>query len=368
MISSSLFKPKNLTKYFLLSCIIWTLSSCKGGASSSDPSEGGGGGGGASCANWGASWTDRNAAIAAGTVDIQGVRIASDSKIFAFGSTGLVSSSVTNGAAWTDLRPVLNTAGNTIFDIAVGPNGAFLAGANGSLWVSLDGAATWTNRSAVAGVGGAVFVLGAAMSSTGGMVASGTSGYLRVSADNGATWIDHNTAAGSLTKSLESVAVDSLGRIYVVGSAGFIKRYDGDWQNPQPTDWVNLNANIGTIRTWIRSIQISSNDTIVIAGDSGVAATSSDAGATWIDLSADLATAGVHLWGASVDSSNRAVVVGSNGFIKTNSDLGSASWIDRNAAIGSIATILMGTAIGPNGDLAVVGFNGAVYTSPCAAQ
>lgn len=303
-----------------------------------------------------------------------GIAVDASKNIFVVGqgptSGWAVTKSTNSGTIWTTVDTFSTSQGYAIANaITVAPNtgNIYVVGntpeylPNGSstyAWVvrmSADDGNTWTtvdsytisNSNYMAPVAvtadgsGNIYVVGSASLSSGGTYSSNTTAWItRKSANNGMTWTTVDTFELGVTTIANSVAIDSLGRIYVAGygtATGNLSAWTVRESSNSGTSWSTIDSfqNNGD-NSEANGIGVDKSGNIFVSGfsingsnqEQWLVRESSDGGKTWGIIDGfDYGIGGSTVPGAlTIDSSGNIYVVG-YAFSTANED----TWIIRQS-------------------------------------
>jgi photosystem II stability/assembly factor-like uncharacterized protein len=244
-------------------------------------------------------------------------------------------------AAQSLLLDVVNTGERLI---AVGDRGHVLASNEGKQWVQVQTPV----RSALTAVTFADAKNGWAV---------GHDAVILHSADGGRSWNLQNFQPELEKPFLDVLFLDASHGFAVGAYALFYETLDGG-QN-----WAEVNSEIRTDELHFNAISRLNNGDLLIAGEQGTLAISSDGGATWTKLTSPYESS---MFGAVAHGDKGAVIFGLRGNVYFSADPRAGQW--TRIDINTVASMFGGTVL-PGGRVAMVGLNGAaVVVDPAGGE
>ncbi len=166
--------------------------------------------------------------------------------------------------------------------------------------------------------------------------------------DGGKTWALQNFQP-QLEKPLLDVLFLDTSRGFAVGAYGLFYETSDGGQN-----WTEVQSPIREDELHFNAITRLNNGNLLISGEQGTLALSSDGGATWGKLVAPYESS---LFGAVPVGDKGAVLFGLRGNVYVSADPAAGNW--TKVQTGTVASMFGGASL-PGGDVAMVGLNGSV--------
>ncbi len=238
------------------------------------------------------------------------------------------------------LLDIANTGAHLI---AVGDRGAVLVSNDGQSWAQVQ----TPTRSALTAVSFADDQNGWAV---------GHDAVIVRTADGGRTWSLQNFEPELEKPFLDVLFIDaSTG--FAVGAYGLFYRTDNGGET-----WAEVESPIRESELHFNSITRLNDGTLLIAGETGTLASSSDSGSTWTTLASPYEST---YFGAVPYGDKGAVIFGLRGNVFASEDLATGEW--REVGTQSVATMFGGT-LDSKGQAILVGLNGNIMLADAAAS
>ncbi len=230
--------------YCLLISILLIISSCKKDDSNpvNDP-------GNTNSQNF---WLQTNGPV--GGDAIMSLAINSQGHIFASPQFGGIFKSTDNGNTWVKVFTnqsyalAINPINDNIFSVGQNSGGLYRSSDNGNTWIQI----------------GASYNVPIAISNDGNVFILGFNGCIR-STDNGNTWQSKNNGLPTTSFALESIAINSLGHIYIGTDHNGIFRSTNNGEN-----WYKINNGLDTTKSVISLSTNNTNEVLASIEFSGV--------------------------------------------------------------------------------------------------
>lgn len=186
------------------------------------------------------------------------------------GSAGTILKTTDGGLTWS----VVNTSSTTAFYSIAGIDAQtiYVASFGGAIYKTNDGGATWSSSNSTVGAG----TYGLAFIDVNTGFASGGTGFVSKTTDGGTTWTAVNTPQTNW--SLFQIRIIAPNEIYAVGAPDVLYK-----TTDQGATWIPLNIMpvSGPVSTLIWYSMDKFGSVMLLSGDFGVVAKSTDGGASW---------------------------------------------------------------------------------------
>ena len=238
-----------------------------------------------------------------------------DSKLIAVGERGLVMQSTDEGKTWSGaLTPVSRTLNSVLY---LGDKIGIAGGHGGTMVRTEDNGATWTQVK-IANIG-TDSILGLTALSDGRVLAYGSFGMYMESTDKGKTWIRKKVISETFERHISKIAEIGPGKLLLVGETGTLAI-----SSDLGATWKELESPYAAtgsdgVKGSLFGVMRLNDGSVMIYGMRGHAYRSTDGAATWTLIPV---TATNTFNGGSVAADGKIVLTGNNGMIATSADNG----------------------------------------------
>lgn len=239
-----------------------------------------------------------------------------DGKIIAVGERGLVMQSTDEGKTWAGVLTSTNRTLNSV--LYLGDKVGIAAGHGGTLLRTEDDGATWSPVK-IPEIG-TDSILGLSVLSDGRVIACGAFGMYLESGDKGRTWVRKRVIRDDFDRHISRVIDIGGGKLFLVGETGTlaISSDMGETWKALKNPYV-ATTSVDTVEGSFFGVLRMSDGALLIYGMRGRIYRSTDEGGTWTLIPIASTNA---INGGAVGPDGKVVLVGNNGLIATSSDAG----------------------------------------------